>query len=238
MLSSSRVALAVGALAAAVAVGCAEATASRSTGGQLAQCPPGSLPGVSAGGTVICLSARARHRVWTTLARVRDAGIGGSQAYATTAGRRALTVATVKKIAHEAALANWALPPALKLPAGAVVLATGGSGAATELDADVDCNTVEPRHGLFTLHWRPAQEPGTEQRVQVTIFRDGFAQGLYEASGPLAPDRSSFEWHRVHGRAIHLWRVLTRHESGWTASETARVTGPVCIYDAPARLRK
>ncbi len=73
---------------------------------------------------------------------------------------------------------------------------------------------------------------GTKQWVVVTIFLKGFALGSFEASGPLPPRASSFKWHRVHGQAIHYWRVITRDRNGrWLGSVTARFTGPTCVAE-------
>ena len=66
----------------------------------------------------------------------------------------------------------------------------------------------------------------------VTIFLRGFALGSFEASRPLANGVESFEWRRVHGQAIHYWRVITRDRNGrWLGSATAQFTGPTCIAE-------
>jgi hypothetical protein len=119
-------------------------------------------------------------------------------------------------------------PPAPPIPVEVAMLPPDGPQAATRLSAKPGCtNSREP---VATLRWRPADERGTEQRVIVTIFPE-FDQGQFETSRPLASDRSSLTWRRVHGQAIHSWRVLTRHGDGWAASKTARFQGVVCPAD-------
>jgi hypothetical protein len=84
---------------------------------------------------------------------------------------------------------------------------------------------------MAVLRWRPATRRGSQQRVVVTIFRS-FTEGKAESSGPLSPRRARLEWHRVHGQAIHSWRVLTRHDGGWAPSKIKRFTGPICLADS------
>lgn len=116
------------------------------------------------------------------------------------------------------------------VPVRVATLPPNGTGAAIRLSAKPDC-TATTREPFATLRWSPAADRGRLQRVVVTIYPDGFAQGRFEASQPLSPDRTKLEWRRVHGQAIHSWRVLTHHEDGWTASETGRFEGPVCAAD-------
>lgn len=119
-------------------------------------------------------------------------------------------------------------------PPVAVKIATlppDGPQAATSLHAAPHCAGTAPPQPVATLRWNPAAERGTVQRVIVTIYPDGFEQGLFEASPPLASDRSSLTWRRVHGEAIHFWRVLTRHGDEWAASRTRQFQGVACPAD-------
>lgn len=72
---------------------------------------------------------------------------------------------------------------------------------------------------------------GTEQRVQVTRFADGFESGNYELGPVLGPDVSSFRYEDPQGTAKHMWRVLTRRGDTWAASDSAEFFGPGCIGD-------
>lgn len=118
-------------------------------------------------------------------------------------------------------------PPEVTLPPGVPILPPDGAQAASGLGAQVGCDN----RGLpfAQLSWTPAASRGSEQRVQVTL--SGFEGSQAEVSDPLPPDRSSFRWVRLHGQAIHSWRVLTRHAEGWAPSETRTFQGPTCPVD-------
>jgi hypothetical protein len=106
------------------------------------------------------------------------------------------------------------------------VLDPGGPGAASNLKATCSCSpeTGEP---VASLSWDPAQNPGSEQRIEVTIYDWDRA----DRSSALAADATSFEWTGLHGQAIHEWRVLTLQPEGWVPSNKASFEGPTCTRD-------
>jgi hypothetical protein len=116
-----------------------------------------------------------------------------------------------------------------KVLADIPVLPAGGPGAATNLDAKVECSKTELRKGIAKLSWRAASIPGREQRIAVTIY--SFDSGQFETTGPLPSDQSSYVWDQLHGQAIHFWLVLNLHENGWLPSEIASFEGPTCVAD-------
>lgn len=116
-----------------------------------------------------------------------------------------------------------------KLPI--VKLPPGGPKAATNLVAKPDCDGVNPRKAIARLSWTPATKAGQEQRVVVTIFRDGFERGEFDISKVLKPGETNLVWDEIRGQAIHFWRVLTLHPEGWVPSVTARFEGPPCVSD-------
>jgi hypothetical protein len=107
----------------------------------------------------------------------------------------------------------------------------GGPGAASELAADAACSEVDLRKAIADLRWRPAVQPGTEQQVEVTIYRDGFQRGAVERGPTLPPQQSTLRWERLSPGIIHYWRVLTRQPRGWTASVPASFEAPTCVAD-------
>lgn len=121
--------------------------------------------------------------------------------------------------------------PMPTLPPDVTFLPPGGPRAATGLQATVECSVDDPSQGIARLSWSVAASPGSEQRVAVTLFKDGFETGQFEITGALPPDQSSFDWTGLHGQAIHLWRVLTLHPEGWVPSETASFEAPTCAVD-------
>jgi hypothetical protein len=113
--------------------------------------------------------------------------------------------------------------------------AGGGTngGAATLLQARLDCDQGDFRKGIAELSWTVAPSRGVEQKVVITLLRDGFEKGDYESSERLPAKQSSLRWERLSGQAIHFWRVLTLLETGeWVPSETAQFEGPTCVRDA------
>ena len=107
----------------------------------------------------------------------------------------------------------------------------GAQGEATDLSAEIFCDPAVRRKGLAQLSWTPADPPGEEQQVLVTIFKEGFESGAFEASKALPPDETTFLLETVHGQAVHRWRVLTVTATAEIPSDTARFEGPVCIGD-------
>jgi hypothetical protein len=106
-----------------------------------------------------------------------------------------------------------------------------GSRAATGLKSQVGCKAANPSQGAARLTWSLAPDRGTEQRVAVTIFQDGFARGDLDMSRPLQPGQTELTWERLRGQANHFWIVLTLHEDEWVASEPAKFTGVSCALD-------
>jgi hypothetical protein len=189
------------------------------------RCKRGELHVVS-GGHHRCLTKAQRRRIFVALVRLRDAGYG-ERAYTIIARRFRLSLAAVRLIAAEGA--RRGLPPAPRLPRGVPVTAVGGPGAATKLESSIACSSTEKGLAVATLHWRAAHKRGFAQRVVVSIYFHGLERGRPEASAPLSRKRHAFRWYRVHGRAVHYWRILTRHSDGWHASQTLTFTGPTCV---------
>jgi hypothetical protein len=176
-------------------------------------------------------STAKRKRVYQELARARDRGIGEPAVYEQVARREGIGVDSVRLIEREGSLRRWPLPAAPKLSRAAVRVRPSAA-AAKQLRSTVRCSANAPRTGVADLRWRPARRPAVRQWVVVTIFQKGFALDHYEASRPLPPRARSFEWRRIHGQAIHYWRVITRDRSGrWLGSAVARFTGPTCVAE-------
>ena len=111
---------------------------------------------------------------------------------------------------------------------GPACVGLGSAAAATRLSSFADCSdTARPR---ARLSWRPAAR-ADEQRVAVTIYRDGFERPRYQRSRALPAGKASLVWRRIQGQAIHRWVVLTRRGDRWTASRPAKFEGPGCVAD-------
>jgi len=121
--------------------------------------------------------------------------------------------------------------PVPTLPAGIPILTAEGPRAATNLRAGAECDLDQPWKGIVNLNWTIASLPGSEQRVIMTVYRDGFEVGRFDASDSLASDQSGMMWDRLSPGIIHFWMVLTRHEDGWVPSEQSSFEAPVCAVD-------
>lgn len=194
-------------------------------------CPKGSLHTVYRT-THKCLGVALRRQIDTALVQTRDRGVSGARAFAVVAARFRVSVGAVRAVASESARKRWLPPRAPQLPKGVPIRPPDGALFATRLEAEPDCVDGEPGRGVVHLAWQPAAERGTEQRVIATIFRDGFERPAFEASAAIVPGRSTFDWYRLQGQAIHFWKVLTRHGDAWVASEVARFEGPTCPIDS------
>lgn len=188
--------------------------------------PPQSPPPMA-----IPLSTAKRKRVYRELAQARDQGIGEPEVYALVARREGMGEGSVRLIEREGSLRRWRLPAAPKITPAAVRVRPAPA-AAKRLRSTVTCSANAPRTGVANLRWRPARRPVVRQWVVVTIFQKGFALDHYEASRPLPPRARSFQWRRMHGQAIHHWRVIARDRSGrWLGSAVATFTGPTCVAE-------
>jgi hypothetical protein len=107
----------------------------------------------------------------------------------------------------------------------------GGRGAATNLTANRYDDPAQPARALVKLQWTPASQQGSEQRIVVTIFSDGFRRGAFDVSSPLSSNQTSLVWDKLQGEAIHHWKVLTLQPSGWVLSQTGTFEGPTVIRD-------
>ena len=214
-----------------VAIGSASSAAKAPATAPTSVCPKGSLHTIYRT-THKCLGLALRRRIYAALAQTRDRGVSGPRAYAVVATQFRVSIGAVKTSAWESARRSWAAPRAPRLPDGVPVLSPDGPRGASDLSARPDCVDGEAGRGVVRLSWRPAAEQGVEQRVIATIYRDGFERPAFEASGALDKGRVSFDLYRLHGQAIHFWKVLTRHADGWVPSEVARFEGPTCPVDS------
>jgi hypothetical protein len=116
------------------------------------------------------------------------------------------------------------------LAATGILGMSAGSAAqrksAASLRASAQCIGTPPKPIAY-LRWTPSGAGA--QRVDVTLFADGFATRHFDHSVRLSPARSRLSWRRVSGEAIHHWRVLTRVKGRWYSSAIATFDGPGCV---------
>jgi hypothetical protein len=114
--------------------------------------------------------------------------------------------------------------------------AAGDSKTATALSAEVSCDRGDHSKGIASLSWTVASVAGSQQKVEVTIFRDGFQRNEFESSEILPPGQTSLVWDRLRGQAIHFARVLTKHKEEWVPSKLTSFEGPTCVMDLSREL--
>jgi hypothetical protein len=183
-------------------------------------------------GTHKCLRLVVRRQIYSALVGARDRGLAAARSYTTVAQRFRVGVGAVKSSARESAVKGWPDPPSPRLPEGVPIVAADARRSASDLSGVPDCIDAEPGRGIVRLSWRAAPEQGSEQRLILTIYRNGFERSLFEATGPLEADRASFDLYRLHGQAIHTWKVLSRHGDGWVPSAEGSFVGPTCPVDS------
>ena len=108
------------------------------------------------------------------------------------------------------------------------ILSPGGAYAATDLVAKVQCSETHMGKAIAKLNWTVATAPGSQQRIDITMYWDGFERGNFETSGPHPPGQSFVELERLEPGINYYWRVLTLTPKGWVPSATARCKVPVC----------
>ncbi len=123
------------------------------------------------------------------------------------------------------------LRPSTPPPLGEPILPPGGPSAATELVAESVCSQVQLRTPFANLSWQPATNGGAEQRVVVSVARDGLERGIYTVGAALSTDAQSLIWNGTQPGINHFWWVLTLHAGGWAPSEMSEFLGATCEAD-------
>jgi hypothetical protein len=113
------------------------------------------------------------------------------------------------------------------------VLAPGGPYAARQLVDQGWCSTDEPGLPVARLSWALPKQRGAFQRVDVTMFRDGFETGRFLTFSELKGDDNELLWRGLEPGINYSWRVLILTGDGWLPSATGRAQGPICPADRP-----
>jgi hypothetical protein len=98
---------------------------------------------------------------------------------------------------------------------------------ATSLKAATDCGEGATGDSTARFTWQVATTAGDEQRIVITIVRDGFDRDDSEMSGELPAAATKFDWKPKRTRTTHFWQVVTRHGTTWVPSDPG--------YFSPAR---
>ena len=102
----------------------------------------------------------------------------------------------------------------------------------TTIEATATCSSSRPRGIDVVLSWHVGLPGKESHRVDLTMFRDGFATGRYLTSGELAVTTSSdLLFEGALPGIYYYWRVLTNTSEGWIVSGNGRFDSPICPFD-------
>ena len=132
------------------------------------------------------------------------------------------------------AMSAYAATPS-PVPTELPILSLGSAYAATDLVAKVSHSESEPGKATAKLSWSVTNKPGSQQRIDITMYWDGFERGNFESVAPLPPDQSAIELTKLEPGINYYWRVLRLTPEGWVPSETARCAVPAYPIDRPQR---
>ena len=132
------------------------------------------------------------------------------------------------------AISAYAATPS-PVPTGLPILSPGGVYAATGLVAKVSRSQTQPGKAIATLSWTATNEPGRQQRIDITKYWDGFERGRFNTVGPLTPGQSVVELNNLEPGIDYYWRVLSLTPQGWVPSQTARCAVRAYPVDRPEK---
>jgi hypothetical protein len=107
------------------------------------------------------------------------------------------------------------------------VLSSGDTNVATDLNAEARCNLTGSK-ATGRLVWKPTSAAGNQQRVDITMFRDGFETGNFKSIGPFPAGTADIKLDTGEPGIHYYWRVSTLTREGWIPSKTERLIWPVC----------
>ncbi len=105
-------------------------------------------------------------------------------------------------------------------------------GGAEDLRYSERCSEIRRRTAVIALSWKAGEGSG-DQRIDLTMFRDGFVRGRYQTSGRLPHGQGSAGVEAPEPGIRYYWRVLTETPAGWIPSAVERFEVPVCPWDEP-----
>lgn len=148
--------------------------------------------------------------------------------------KKSTLVWTIVLIASEFATSAYAVAQSPASTESEVpILAPGGAHAAIGLKARAWCSPTQLGKTVANLSWIVAPVPGNQQRLDLTMYWDGFQKGNFSTIGPITYSQSSVKSDELEVGIDYYWRVLTLTSEGWVPSETARAAVPACPVDRP-----
>jgi hypothetical protein len=108
-------------------------------------------------------------------------------------------------------------PPAATPPAVELVPPPPGFSPAVPQSSESECQV---NYAAIVLNWQTAQPDG-DQTVDLAAHYDEFVPGRYLSTQTLAADTDSLTWNGLIPGTVYYWRVSTRLNDVWVASQSA-----------------
>jgi hypothetical protein len=124
-----------------------------------------------------------------------------------------------------------ARPPADRSTQPERVLEQGSTPAPHSLRVVGRCSDVNLGTGVAEFIWTMPLTEARAQRLDISMFRDGFQTERYETIARLPTAQNRLVWDEAQPGINYYWRVLVLTPQGWVPSETVRYEAPICPVD-------
>jgi hypothetical protein len=111
------------------------------------------------------------------------------------------------------------------------ILEQGSTQAPGSLQVVVRCSDVNLGTGVAEFTWASPATEARAQRIDISMFRDGFQSERFETVARLPTAQNRLVWDDARPGINYYWRVLVLTPQGWISSETARYEAPICPVD-------
>jgi hypothetical protein len=124
-----------------------------------------------------------------------------------------------------------ARPPGERSTQPERILEQGSTQAPGSLHVRARCSDVKLGTGVAEFTWASPAAEVQAQRIDISMFRDGFQTDRFETVARLPNAQNRLVWDDVRPGINYYWRVLVLTPQGWISSETARYEAPICPVD-------
>ncbi|MCP5093369.1 MAG: hypothetical protein GY949_20865 [Gammaproteobacteria bacterium] len=101
----------------------------------------------------------------------------------------------------------------------------------TELEVIARCSETRRRGIDVTFHWQVERAQVSAHRIDLSMFRSGFATGRYLTSGERPADEKRVHFDAALPGLYYYWRLLSKTPQGWVVSGNGRFDSPICPAD-------
>jgi hypothetical protein len=126
---------------------------------------------------------------------------------------------------------DQAQPPGDRTPQSDRILEQGSPQAPRSLQVVARCSDVTLGRAVAEFTWTSASTEARVQRIDISMFRDGFQTERFETAARLPTAQNRLVWDDARPGINYYWRVLVLTPQGWVPSETARYEAPICPVD-------